>query len=82
MITIRDIRDRSCSLYIKEALYIGQIHTMLELYDILVQIKHERSSEYYIMFNGNKIRIDRNGSLEEWPIGFFDTFSNLAMQLI
>lgn len=53
-----------------------------EFTDLRVQIKENQISGYYTMFNNWQIFIDKNGELSDWPKGFFDTYTDLLMQLI
>ena len=53
-----------------------------ELLDLRIQIKEAKVWGYYIIFNGQKIRIDRKGELEDYPIGLLDTMTYLLLELI
>jgi hypothetical protein len=53
-----------------------------ELNDIRIQIKNEKASGWYVMFNGSKIRIHENGKLESWPAGFFELIDIQLDQLV
>lgn len=53
-----------------------------ELLDVRVQINKSKVSGYYLIFNNEKIRLDRFGELEYYPIGLLDTWSNYLLQLL
>lgn len=49
---------------------------------IRVKIKEQQVDGYYLIFKGQKITIDRNGMLSDWPNGLFDEETNLLLELI
>ena len=53
-----------------------------ELLDARVQIKQNKLTGYTVIFGEDTIKIDHNGTFEYEPEGFFDTFSNLLLELL
>lgn len=53
-----------------------------ELLDIRVQIKKAQVFGYYLIFKGEKVRIDKNGTLESYPNGLLDTMTGYYCELI
>lgn len=81
-IIIKDLKDVPCDLYGPNDEYIGKITNVLQFTDIRVQIKERKLSGYYFLFEGEKICIDKNGSLDKYPHGLFDTEENLLCKLL
>ena len=52
-----------------------------ELGDVKIQIAKYKLSGYYVKFEERKLRIDIQGTLEDYPRGFFDTNFNHNMEL-
>ena len=50
--------------------YIGSTNNELVFNEFRVQIKKAQASGYYMMYKGNKIPIDRNGTPKEFPEPF------------
>lgn len=53
-----------------------------EFLDIRVQIKDAQISGYYLIFNGDKVLLDKDGCLEYYPNGLLDTMEGLFCKLI
>lgn len=77
MIKIRKIKETICQLYDPQDNLVGTIRSELQLNDVRLQIKEQNISGYYIMWKDKgldyHINIDRKGTLENWPVGFYDT---------
>ena len=43
-----------------------------EFNDLRIQIMKEKVEGYYMMFNNERIDIDRDGDVHPWRIGFYD----------
>lgn len=54
----------------------------LEHNDLLCQIAEQQVSGYHLAFNGEKIEIHPNGTLDKWPEGLFCINENLIIKLI
>ena len=86
-VVVRRINPKPVDLWHIEKGFIDQVNDF-ELLDVMFQIKEKQLSGYYVMFvseDGNridKIQIDRNGRLEDYPKGFCDTMLNLQLKLI
>lgn len=80
MIKIKCIREEPCFLFTRGIL-LGKIESYLSLNDIRLQIVEKKLEGYYIVFRGEKIHINKSGSLEKWPKGLFDTLDKQLMQL-
>jgi len=76
-VTIKNIQDLPCDLYDNENKFVGRITNILQFDDVRVQIGKQKLTGYYIVFLGNKIDIDQNGQLSEYPAKLFDTITNL-----
>lgn len=81
MIQINKITPQTVEIYQPNNELLGIVN-YYEFLDLLVQIKNKQTQGYYIIFNSKKIRIDRNGTLEEYPEGLFDIHINYLSQLI
>jgi len=81
MIQINKITPPTLDLYAPDGTHLGCINEY-EFLDARVQIKKEQRFGYYLIFKGKKIRIDRNGGLEEYPLGLLDTMSGFYCELI
>lgn len=46
---------------------LGIITNIISLDDVRRQIKREQTPGYKLLYNNNYIKIDRGGSLSEWP---------------
>lgn len=53
-----------------------------EFLDLRIQIKNAKAKGYYCVFNNEKLFINIDGSLSNWPNGFFDTIENLLINLL
>lgn len=78
-------------LYCPIGQYIGQIHNNLALLDVRRQIKEKGVGGYRIDWYVEKdgkvelmdvIKITANGKMDRNPNGFFDTFTNLLIDLV
>ena len=49
--------------------------------DLLVQIKKDQVFGYSLEF-GERILIDKNGTLEDYPVGLYETITNYLFELI
>lgn len=81
-IEIHNDLDPACELYNPEDKYVGTIRNETALHDVRVQIKRNKLSGYYVLFKGEKIHIDVDGNIEEYPEGFYDASLNLAGELL
>lgn len=82
MVKINKIEQTACLLYNPSGELVGGIDNYLSLLDVRVQIKKLQVTGYEIRWNGQNIRIDRNGELDKYPLGFFEETTNLLMKLI
>lgn len=71
MIQINKIKPFKCKAYSPEGKYLGLLNEY-EFNDLRIQIKEQQIFGYYMLFNNEKILIDKNGSCENWPNGFYD----------
>lgn len=81
MIKLKTIFPQEVDLYGPNESHLGKLNEY-EFLDVLVQIKENQYSGYYVIFEGQKIRIDKNGTLEDYPIGLFDLLTDLRLKLI
>ena len=81
MIKLKTIFPQEVDLYGPNESHLGKLNEY-EFLDVLVQIKENQYSGYYVIFESQKIRIDKNGTLEDYPIGLFDLLTDLRLKLI
>lgn len=81
-VVIRNYLDKPATLYNPDGCKVGEIKNDTAFEDVRRQIGLQRLSGYYIMFEGQRIDIDRYGNIEEYPIGFFDTIISAVGDLI
>lgn len=72
-----------CFLYSPDGEFIGQINNYEQYLDVKLQIKEQQVSGYYVSFCGDIVKLDKNGTEDHFPDGFWgDKMSNLLIQLI
>ena len=81
-IKINEVKDISCDLYDDEGVFVGIITNILKFNDVRIQISKQKLTGCYIVFNGNKIDIDKNGELRDYPNGLFDTITQQYIDLM
>ena len=81
MIQNNNIRNEPCSFYFSEQ-FLFETDRFENYTDALVQIKNEKSRDYKLKFRDKFIRIDQNGTLEEYPKGLMDKSTDNLMKLI
>ena len=81
MIQLKKINSPTVEVFDPQGNSLGEANEY-ELLDLRIQIKEAKVWGYYIIFNGQKIRIDRKGELEDYPIGLLDTMTYLLLELI
>ena len=88
MIKINEIVEPVCYLHGPKGDPVGKITSLLQLNDVLIQIKKNRLRGYFLFwsgFSGGVIRINKNGKLDEWPEGLYtqldDQFDILCSRL-
>jgi hypothetical protein len=81
MIQINKIIPPTLDIYEPSGKLLGTVNEY-EFLDIRVQIKKAQVFGYYLIFNGKKVRIDKNGELEDYPLGLLDTMSGFYCELI
>lgn len=81
-VIVRNDLDKPATLYNPDGCKVGEIKNDTAFEDVRRQIGLQRLSGYYIMFEGQRINIDRYGNAEEYSIGFFDTIISAVGDLI
>ena len=81
MIVPHKIKPFKCRAYYPDGKYFGLLNDF-EFNDLRIQIAKEKAAGYYMMFNGKKIEITKNGRCSEWPIGFYDVWENQLSDLL
>lgn len=81
MIQLKKINSPLVEVFDPQGNSLGEANEY-ELLDLRVQIREANVWGYYIVFNDRKVRIDRRGELEDYPIGLLDTMTNLLFKLI
>lgn len=82
MIQLREIKDQMVDIYAPDGTLLGRTDNLLSFTDLRIQIMEAKVYGYYIMFEGQKVYIDENGRLPEWPKGLFDIWDNQLDTLI
>ena len=81
-ININNSIDPEVMLYGPDDKAIGLICNTAALDNVRVQICRQHLTGYYFVYNGEKIRIDGNGNVENWPDGCFDYIIKAAGELM
>jgi len=81
MIKNNKIKETKCDFF-HENIFLFSVYDVVNFYDCLLQIRQEKSFNYYIVFKDEKILIDKNGTLEKYPIGLFDQYGDILCQMI
>lgn len=76
-----DIPVQTVEVFLADGTSLGMMN-MWEFTDIRIQCKEQGVWGAYAVFEGIQIRIDKNGSLDDYPRGFFDLYSDQLMALI
>jgi len=71
MIQINKIIPQTVEAFDPDGNSLGFIN-YFEYNDLRIQIIKEKAEGYYMMFNGERIDIDRDGDVNSWRIGFYD----------
>lgn len=78
---IKKIVPPTVDFYSPDGTYLGNLN-QYEFLDAKAQIKELQLSGYFCVFEGKKIRIDRNGTQEEYPKNMFQELTDCYMRLI
>lgn len=81
-VRIRTVSETQCILVHPNGEWVGFINSHLELLDVLVQIKEQQLTGYTISWKGQTIRIDRNGTTDKNPDGFYTESVDLLLKLV
>jgi hypothetical protein len=81
-IKVNKIVEPISTLYNSDGVEIGKITSYLELNDIRIQIKKNKVSGYYIIWEDMIIYTDKYGNLDEWPKGFYDLVDDQLNALV
>ncbi len=81
MIQINTIEPQIVGLYNPEGIYLGSINEY-EFNDIRLQIKSEKVNGWYCMYRNQKVFINTDGRIKDWPEGFFDLYETQLMNLL
>lgn len=74
--------DPTVTLYSPDGYPIGEIQNESALMNVRVQICKQHLTGFYCVYKGQKIHIDGNGNLEDWPKGCFDYCLDAAGELL
>lgn len=81
MIQINKITPPTLEVYEPSGNLLGTVNEY-EFLDIRVQIKKAQIFGYYLLFNDKKVRIDKDGELEEYPFGLLDIMNGFYLELM
>ena len=84
MVKIREIQQPKATLYMTDGtneVCVGEVTNYAQWLDVRVQIHEEqpRDVRYYAMFGEDKILLDRNGTEDHFPEGWFGDFEVHAL---
>lgn len=79
---LKVIKDDYVIVYSPDDKEIGSTNNILSFYDFLAQIREKKLEGYYAVYKEKKIRIVHNGTLEEYPDGLFDKYTNIMFRLV
>ena len=79
-VIVKKIKIPKVDLYSPGDKHLGFLNEY-QFIDVRVQIKENKLSGYYVVFDGRKIKIDKNGELEDYPVGLFDQILNSLLKL-
>lgn len=76
MVVIRDIEQPCAELYAPaygddQDVYVGEVTSYAQWLDVRRQVAKEGATGYYALFNGEKVTLDRNGTEDHIPDGWF-----------
>lgn len=80
-IQINKIIPFTCEAFDPQGKSLGHLN-VYEFNDLRIQIKMNKVSGYYMMFEDYKIRIDKYGTCEAYPVGFYDLYTNQLFELL
>lgn len=81
MIAINKINPPTLEVFTPDGELLGVVNEY-EFLDLRVQIRKAQIFGYYFIFNGQKLLIDKNGELEDYPKGLLDTMTNYYLELL
>lgn len=79
-VVVKRIEPQTVELFDPQDNSLGFVNEY-ELGDVKIQIAKHKLSGYYVKFEERKIRIGVQGTLEDYPKGFFDTTFNHSIEL-
>ena len=87
MIEIPKIKEPRGKLYKlngdEESIYVGEIKGYAQYLAVKVKIKEAQESGYYVVFNGETVALDRNGTEDYFPEGYFgDMETDFLLELV
>lgn len=74
--------DPTVTLYTPDGQPVGEIKNTCALDNVRVQICKQHLTGFYFIYNGQKIHIDGNGNVEDWPKGCFSYILEAAGELL
>lgn len=80
MIKVNNIAVPTAEAYSPEGELLGVLNEY-EFNDLRIQIAKQKAEGYYMMFNNQKIIINSDGRVKDWPVGFFDIIENQLAEL-
>lgn len=88
MVRIREMEQPRAELYAPAYgddgdVYVGTVTSYAQWLDVRKQIAEEGATGYYALFNGEKVTLDRNGTEDHIPDGWFGEIEvNLLLGLV
>ena len=80
-IVFNQIEPQRLEMFYPDGTPIGLVNEH-EFYDIRIQCREQKKSGIYVMFEGQKCTINKDGRLDKWPYGMFDLFERQLDKLL
>lgn len=80
MIKVNNIVVPTAEAYSPNGELLGVLNEY-EFNELRIQIAKQKAEGYYMMFNNQKIIINSDGRVKDWPVGFFDIIENQLVEL-
>lgn len=82
MLKVRKIEETPAEAFAPNGESVGKIEDLVSLMEFRMQVKIAQAEGYYIKWCDQIIYIAKDGSLDEWPEGFFDAYDDYLNILV
>lgn len=80
MLKINKITAETVNVYDPQDNLLGAVNEY-EFLDLRAQIKEKQLDGYYVIHKGEKVAINKNGQIADWPYDLFATMGSLYAKL-